>query len=490
MATTGRGTTRLLPWMLAAFIAMLFLVPFDQVKVNAQLPIDLSFDRLVLPFIVGTWAVALIVGGRVAPRLRVTWIHVAIGAFVVCAFVSVILGAHELTNTLELDRAFKQLPLLVAYVSLFVVVASTVRRTEVRAFLTYTLVLAGVCALGMLFEYRFKQNPFYDLSDTLLPGFFSVDYFDAGAVDDIGRLKVSGPTAVPLEAVATLAMALPIAIVGLIHAPRWRSRLLYALAAGLLMAATLATYRKSGLLAPISVVLTVAYFRRRELLKLAPLGLVLVVFVHVLAPGAIGSTTDQFDPSRLGVATVSDRAADYDAVRPDIWTHAIFGRGWGTYDHVDLSHTRLGAAAPNHRDGSAGPARLRRHGSGGRAVRSRDDCRPRSPLVSPGADRCGRSGLLPRGVGAVRRSFVSPSHLHLHADGRPGRGCHLEAISRRRATSRASRTTEAADLQLATNESVRSAGACSLRASSVIRSLAGDDLRENSIRCHVHNPEP
>jgi hypothetical protein len=320
--------------MLAAFIAMLFLVPFDQVKLNAQLPIDLSFDRLVLPFIVGTWAVALIVGGKVAPRLRVTWIHVAIGAFVVCAFVSVIIGAHNLTNTLELDRAFKQLPLLVAYVSLFVVVASTVRRTEVQAFLTYALVLGGVCALGMLFEYRFKQNPFYDLSDTLLPGFFSVDAFDAGAVDDIGRLKVSGPTAVPLEAVATLAMALPIAIVGLIYAGRWRTRVLYALAAGLLMAATLATYRKSGLLAPIAVVLTVAYFRRRELLKLAPLGLVLVVFVHVLAPGAIGSTTDQFDPSRLGVATVSDRTADYDAVRPDIWTHPIFGRGWGTYDHV------------------------------------------------------------------------------------------------------------------------------------------------------------
>ena len=45
-------------------------------------------------------------------------------------------------------------------------------------------------------------------------------------------------------------------------------------------------------------------------------------------------TTSQFEPSRLGVATVSDRSADYDAVRPDVWTHLLFGRGWGTYDHV------------------------------------------------------------------------------------------------------------------------------------------------------------
>ena len=328
------GTTRMLPWMLAGFIAILFLVPFDQVKVHAQLPVDLSFDRLVLPFLVGTWAVALIVGGRVAPRIRLTWIHAAIAAFVVCAFLSVILGARDLSNTLELDRAFKQLPLLVAYVSLFLVAASTVRPTEIRAFLNYGLVLAVICALGMLFEYRFKQNLFYDLSDKLLPGFFSVDRFDAGAVDDIGRLKVAGPTAVPLEAVAMLSMTLPIAIVGLIHSQRWRGRVMYAVAAALLLAAMLATYRKSALLAPISVFLTVAYFRRRELLKLAPLGLVLLVFVHVLAPGALGGATDQFDPSRLGVATVSDRTADYDAVRPDIWTHPIFGRGWGTYDHV------------------------------------------------------------------------------------------------------------------------------------------------------------
>ena len=327
-------TTRLLPWMLAGFIAILFLVPFDGITLNAQLPIELNFDRLILPFVIGTWAVALLVGGRVSPRLRFTWIHAAIVAFVVLAFVSVILGARELSNTLELERAFKKLPLLVAYVSLFVVAASTVRRGEVRAFMNFILALSVICALGMLFEFRFHQNPFYNLSDKLLPGIFTVVRFDATLIDDIGRSKLCGPTAVPLEAVAMLSMALPIAIVGLIHSQRWRPRLWYALAAGLLLAAIIATDRKSALLAPLSVILTIAYFRRGQLLKLAPLGLVLVMFVHVLAPGSLGHTTDQFDPSRLGVATVSDRTADYDAVRPDIWTHLIFGRGWGTYDHV------------------------------------------------------------------------------------------------------------------------------------------------------------
>jgi O-antigen ligase len=100
------------------------------------------------------------------------------------------------------------------------------------------------------------------------------------------------------------------------------------------MAATFATYRKSAMVAPLAIGLTVAYFRRRDLLKLAPLALVAVIGVSVLSPGAIGSTVSQFTRSdALEVPTVSDRTSDYDAVRPDVWSHVAFGRGWGSYNH-------------------------------------------------------------------------------------------------------------------------------------------------------------
>jgi O-antigen ligase len=122
--------------------------------------------------------------------------------------------------------------------------------------------------------------------------------------------------------------------VRLLQNQTWRSRIWLGLGACLLLAAMFATYRKSALLAPVSVIATLAYFRRRELLKLAPLALVLVLLVHVLAPGAIGGTTNQFDPGRLGVTTVSDRTADYDAIRPEVWSHLLFGRGSGSYDHL------------------------------------------------------------------------------------------------------------------------------------------------------------
>ncbi len=322
-------TTRLLPWMLAGFIALLWLTPFNNIELNVSFPIELRLDRLVLPFLVIAWVLALAAGGRVAPRLRVTWIHIAVGGLLACAFLSIVTDARYLNHSLELDLSLKKLPLLVAYVSLFVIAASSVRRSEVRSFMTYTLLLAVVCALGMIWEYRMKQNLFWDWSDKLLPSFFSVNGGLNGlGVDHIGRRVIRGPAEVPLEAIAMLTMALPIAVVRILYSRRWRERLLYALALGVIMAATFATYRKSALIAPVSVILTLAYFRRRELLKLAPLGMVLLALVSVVSPAAIGSTISQFTRSdATAVPTVSDRASDYDAVRPDVWSHLILGRG-------------------------------------------------------------------------------------------------------------------------------------------------------------------
>jgi hypothetical protein len=327
-------TGRVLPWMLAAFMAMIWLVPFNTIELTASLPFDLKLDRLVLPFVLGLWILALAAGGAAAPRPRATWIHFGIGAFVGTACLSVAADVLFLNHTLELPLAIKKIILLVSYLGLFVVVASAVRRTEVPAFMKYTLGLAILCALGTIWEYRFGYNVFYSLSDQILPGIFKVGAAEAGTFDAQGRALTRGPAEHPLEAVAMLTMALPIALVGLIHAKERSATIVYGIAACIILAASVSTYRKSALLAPLSVGLTLAYFRRRELLRLTPLAVVAVFFVSFLSPGALRSIAEQLAPTQLGVGTVSDRASDYDAVRPDVWSHLILGRGFGSYDHV------------------------------------------------------------------------------------------------------------------------------------------------------------
>jgi hypothetical protein len=327
-------TGRVLPWMLAGFMAMIWLVPFNTIELTASLPFDLKLDRLVLPFVLGMWILALAAGGAAAPRPRATWIHFGIGAFVGTACLSVAANVLFLNHTLELPLAIKKIILLVSYLGLFVVVASAVRRTEVPAFMKYTLGLAILCALGTIWEYRFGYNVFYSLSDQILPGIFKVGAAEAGVFDAQGRALTRGPAEHPLEAVAMLTMALPIALVGLIHAKERSATILYGIAACIIIAASVSTYRKSALLAPLSVGLTLAYFRRRELLRLTPLAVVAVFFVSFLSPGALGSIAEQLAPTQLGVGTVSDRASDYDAVRPDVWSHLLLGHGFGSYDHV------------------------------------------------------------------------------------------------------------------------------------------------------------
>ena len=224
--------------------------------------------------------------------------------------------------------------LLFSFALFFLIVASSVRRTEVPAFMKYTLVLSILTAIGTIWEYRFHYNVFYDLSDKLLPGFFQVGTVNSYEVDDIGRLMIRGPAEHPLETVGMLSMAFPIALVGIIHSKERRERILYGLASCILLAGgdrDLSQERTAG-----------ADLRRRDDRVLPP--------PRAAEAGAARRGLDGRHPrpvagcagidpvpaasDSLGVSTVSDRTADYDAIRPDVWSHLLFGRGYGSYDHV------------------------------------------------------------------------------------------------------------------------------------------------------------
>ena len=328
------GTSRALPWMVAGFLCLVWLVPFNTIELSASLPFDLKLDRLVLPVLIGIWILSIAAGAGQAPRRRATPVHVAVGAFLAAASLSVVLNAESLTQALEFDLSTKKMLLLGSYVCFFLLVSIVVRRTEVPAFMKLVLGLALVCAIGTLWEYRFHYNVFYDLSGKVLPGLFTVQALDATNVDELGRRLTRGPAEHPLETTAMLSMALPIALVGLMRAKDPKRTILYTLAACVLVAAAMSTYRKSALVAPVAVIATLAYFRRADLGRLVPLAAISGVVVHFLAPGAVGAILVQLQPDRLSVGTVSDRALDYDALRADLWTHLPFGRGFGSYEHT------------------------------------------------------------------------------------------------------------------------------------------------------------
>jgi hypothetical protein len=327
-------TTRLLPWSIASLIAMIWLTPFDRLQLGGGgTPINITLDRVVIPIVIVIWLIAFSAGPGAAPRLKVTRVHVAMGAYLACAFLSVVLDAHYLNHTGELAISVKKVPLLVSYISIFVIVASSIRRSEVRAFMTFTLALAVIVGLEAVYEYHTHTDLFLSLLGHLGPFKLSAaDTTNATVLDSLGRFDLQGPTDYGAELTAILSMALAIALLRFLEATSLRQRILYGVPIGLLPYAMFATERKTALLAPAVALLTIAYFRRRQLLSLAPLILVLAIGAVAISPQTLGHVVSQFTGANATkTQTVDARTANFDAVRPDFWSNLLFGRGQGSY---------------------------------------------------------------------------------------------------------------------------------------------------------------
>jgi hypothetical protein len=321
-------TTRVLPWALAGFMAMLFLVPFQSI----ELPMGANLDRPLLVALALLWLCTLaLVSGAARPRLKLTRVHCALLVFFALCCLGVALNGAALANMNEIGLSAKKLGLLFSYVLFFFVVASVVRPREVPRFVALMVGLGVVLAIATVVEYRTHYNVFYSLWGNVLPVTIPSEL---DVPDSIGRLNVLGPTDQPLELAALLAMVLPFALMGTMQAATTRRKVLYAIAVGLLLAGGVATSRKTSLVAPAAGILLLAVYRPRTVIRsLLGLALVLGVLVHVTSPGALGSVLEQLEPGHVNdVLTTTDRVARYDAVRPDIMSNLLLGRGYGSYD--------------------------------------------------------------------------------------------------------------------------------------------------------------
>jgi O-antigen ligase len=321
-------TTRLLPWSIAAFLVMLFLLPFDSTTITAAKP-----DRPLLIVIAGIWLLALaVMRGETRPRLSGTVLHAALLFFVVTAVLSVLLNAETLRIHGELGLGMKKLLLLMFFAAVFVIVASALRPGEARAFIPLVVGLGCLAALGSIWEYRAGFNPFYEWGGQIFPGGLELPAV-ATEKDATGRIPVLGPTIHPLAVAQLLAMVVPFAIVGGMYAATKRRRVLYLIATLIVLAGVFATQRKTGPIVLAAGVLTLVIYRPRQMLRMAPAGILLILAIPLVAPSAVGSVRDQLRPS-AATSTLSsrDRLSDYEAIGPEVLNHPAIGRGWQTFE--------------------------------------------------------------------------------------------------------------------------------------------------------------
>jgi O-antigen ligase len=324
-------TTRVLPWMLAAFLVMLWLVPFDSASLPVHLPFESKLDRLVIIAIAFVWVAALLVGGRGMPKLRSSPLNWAVGGFLVAAVTSIVVNASHLANLDELSLSVKKLALLLGYVLFYFLVTSILRPAEVPAFVTLVIGLACITAVGTIIEYRTGLNVFFVWGAKILgPVGLALD--PQPPDDPFGRASITGPTQHGLVAALMLTIAFSLCLTRLVE-PMQRRRWLVAVAAILILAGAFATQRKSALVVPVAVVAAMVAIRPRQAIRLAPIGVVMALAMPIVAPGALGSIRNQLFTSEVAQSnSTTGRTQDYAAVQPDLAAHPTFGRGYGSYD--------------------------------------------------------------------------------------------------------------------------------------------------------------
>jgi O-antigen ligase len=336
-------TRRPLPWLFAALLAMIFLVPFDAMRLKVSLPVSSDFDRFLVIAIVLTWGLGTAFGKpRTVERLRPAGWAVGMIAFLVVAVASIAFNVERITNLGEWDDAQKHLAVLFSLAAVFAIVTLHLRASELRSFSVLIVILAVITASGTIYEKKTGYNVFYETSAAVFSPIADVEPSPTDVNPDPSttpRPTITGPTRHALSVTSILGMALPFAVVLAAMTPVRRRRILWGLAACLIIAGALITQRKSGAVVPAMALLVLFVLRPRQLLRLAPYGVVALAVALVLTPGIFSTVRELGQTSNQD--STAGRTSDYPAVVPDVLTRPIIGRGFGTLDSERVDTYRI-----------------------------------------------------------------------------------------------------------------------------------------------------
>ncbi|HEY3758584.1 MAG TPA: hypothetical protein VGL37_02395 [Solirubrobacteraceae bacterium] len=327
-------TRRPLPWVLAAFLAMLFFVPVDSTELKVHMPVGSQIDRFAIVGLVFVW---ICLGGDQRAFLRTRRSKLFAGAavlFLVLAVASLLLDAGRIINIGDFQLALKRFGLLGSFLILSWFTLTALRFEDVRGFATYLIGLATFMSIGMIVERHTGYNLFYNWSSAILKPIATVAPSPTNIHPELGsdgRVSVVGPTLHGLAATTMLIVVMPFALVRMLDATSRRTWWLNALAFILMLVAAAATDRKTALLVPIAVVIYLGCYRPRQVLRLVPVGLVVLVgLVHFASPGALGTI---FTPTAgLSSSSTTHRTGDFTDIEPDVFAHPLLGRGFGTIE--------------------------------------------------------------------------------------------------------------------------------------------------------------
>jgi polysaccharide biosynthesis protein PslJ len=319
--------------LLIAVVLVIMFVPIGRYALPGSLPFQLEPYRMLVGLVAVGWLASMLV--QPSTRYLPSGLGLPLGAFSVALLLSVGANAHGIHDEHLEPEVFKALSFFASFVVVLLMFNSLIRT---RADLDQVLkaIVSSGALLGVLtvIESRTAWTPFNDLWRVL-----PILEFDAAQVPDNLEQRGSDFRAVasaqhPIALGALLAMVLPL---GLYLGARFRGKLWW-ICSGLIALAVLTTVARTATLMLMIELVALILIKPREVFKLWPLALPVLVVVHILVPGTLGSLQASFFPEEGLIAEQSQNAGTYGSGRvadlgPGIqeWKETpYFGQGIGT----------------------------------------------------------------------------------------------------------------------------------------------------------------
>jgi hypothetical protein len=321
----------LLAWtsLLAFLIAVIAFIPMQRYVLPGSLPFELEPYRLIVALVAAGWLASLLADPRV--RLRRSGFDAPILLLAVGTFGSVLANGGQV-SAYEEDVA-KALSFFLSFLLVFYLVVSVVRTREHVDFLLAVLVGCGAVVAGLaIIESRTEFNAFDRLSD-YLPLLEPASLVSAENQEGRG-LRAYASAQHPIALGAALVLLIPPAI----YLVKRTGQRRWWIAGTLLVLGALATLSRTSVIMLLVVGVVFFWLRRAEVKRILPFLLPVIIAVHVVIPGTIGTLKQSFFPeggliaeqSKNAGSRGSGRVADIGPALGEFAEKPLFGQGVGT----------------------------------------------------------------------------------------------------------------------------------------------------------------
>ncbi len=277
------------PNALLVFISVLWFVPIKLYSLPVSLPFELELYRVLLVVLVLAFVVNSLTTKRPIEAFSASKPLFVLAAV---ALTSQIVNASDIDIAGSEGQSLKSLSLFLSFIIVFLLFASVLDSFREVELVTAALVIgAVVVAIAALYEGQRQYNLFDHLGDW-------IPLFEKNEREVLelrgGRLRVHASAQHPIAFGAALIMILPFVVYFAAQARTRLARGWWVACMLLIAAAATATISRTTVI--MGVVMAIAAFsvRRQAVVKLLPLLLVLPLFVHSAAPGAIGGLLNSF----------------------------------------------------------------------------------------------------------------------------------------------------------------------------------------------------